>query len=111
MLSQLLLFVLKNNIFLFTNQYCVQLYRIAMGTKLAPALATLFLSVIEENYIKDSVYKPILWKIYIDDVFLIWDNTCDHLDNFISGLNHLKPRLRFTATIYSDSVICLDLVI
>lgn len=43
--------------------------------------------------------------------FLIWDNTHDRLDDFILGLNHLKPRLKFTATISFNSVIFLDLVI
>lgn len=58
-----------------------------MGTKLAPALATLVLSIIEEDYINKSACKPIFRKRYVHDIFLIWDGTREQLDCFISGLN------------------------
>ena len=42
---------------------------IAMGTKLGPALATIY---IEEKFIQSREDKPLVWVQYIDDVFMIW---------------------------------------
>lgn len=50
-LQSLLHFVLQNNVFNF-NDIFSQLHGVAVGTKLAPALAALFLSHIEEPYIR-----------------------------------------------------------
>lgn len=61
-LIALLIFVLKNNKFSFNqeNNICGITCK-AMGTKLAPALATLFLCIIEEEYIEKPPIKPPLW--------------------------------------------------
>lgn len=89
----------------------MQLHGVAMGTKLAPSLATLFLSIIEDRYISNAHIKPSLWRRYIDDVFFVWQDSHETLDTFIAGLNILKPRLKFTANISSFSVNFLDLII
>lgn len=75
-----------------------------MSTKLAPALATLFLCLIEDSYIASSICKPVFYRRYIDDIFLVLEGSRMALDNFISGLNSIKPRLHFTAVISSSSV-------
>lgn len=110
-LIELLIFVLKNNIFSFNQEFFIQLHGIAMGTKLAPSLATLFLPIIEDEYINTSTIKPSPWCRYIDDIFFVWEDSRETLDMFIAGLNSLKPRLKFTAEISSTSVTFLDLSI
>lgn len=82
-----------------------------MDTKLAPSLATLFLSIIEDKYVNTSTIDPSLWRRYIDDMFFVWEDSRETLDTFIAGLNSLKPRLKFTGEVSSTSVTFLDLSI
>lgn len=78
-LRDLVYFVLKNNILSFNNEFFVQLHGVAMGTKLAPSLATLFLSITEYRYISQAHIKPSLWQGYIDDVFFVWQDSRETL--------------------------------
>ena len=60
-LLDLLKYVLKNNVFQFDNLTFTQLCGIAMGTNLAPALATIVIGDLEENFLDKHPKKPILW--------------------------------------------------
>lgn len=104
-LTDLLIFLFLAIIFSFNQEIFVQLHGIARGTKLAPSLATLFLSITEEDHISNSPFKPSLWKRYIDNIFFVWEDTRESLDIFISGLNSFQPRLKFTADISSTSAV------
>ena len=57
-------YVLKNNIFKFDDLLFTQVCGIAMGTKLVPALATVYIGQIEETLLNDSPKKPTLGKIH-----------------------------------------------
>ena len=48
----LLKFVLKNNVFAFDDLVFMQLGEVAVGTRLAPALATIYIGELEEDYIQ-----------------------------------------------------------
>ena len=89
-LLNLLKYVLKNNVFQFNNETFSQLCGIAMGTKLAPALATIYIGDLEEAFIQDRDWKPTLWLRYIDDVFMIWPHPREQLDNFLYDLNQQR---------------------
>lgn len=69
--EELLLFVLEHNIFVFNGQYFSQRHGVAMGTKLAPALATLYLTHIEEDFLDGLSLRPLVWFRYIDDIFCV----------------------------------------
>ena len=71
----LLKYVLKNNVFQFDEYVFTQLCGIAMGAKLAPALATIYVGDTEEEFIGRNSKKPDLWVRYIDDVFMIWPHS------------------------------------
>ena len=45
---EILAFVPKNTVFSFNSEMYRQLYGVAMGTKLAPTLATIYLALLEE---------------------------------------------------------------
>ena len=59
-LLDLLKYVLKNNIFQFDSLTFTQLCGLAMGTKLAPALATIYIGDLEEIFQINQVNKPSL---------------------------------------------------
>ena len=107
----LLKYVLKNNVFKFGNQVFAQLHGVAMGTKLAPALATIYIGDLEEQFLESRVLKPELWVRYIDDVFLVWAHPLSEFEAFLQDLNKTRERIRFTAEVSLDSCNFLDLTI
>ena len=110
-LLDLFKYVLKNNIFQFAENVYTQLCGIAMGTKLAPALATIYIGDIEEEFIAERTKKPDLWVRYIDDVFMTWSHSREELDSFITDLNARRPKIKFTAEIETQACNFLDLTI
>ena len=71
-------FILKNNIFCFNEDYCMQKKGTAMGTKFAPVYATLV-----KGYLEETLYEKInarfgsqytdefinSWRRFLDDCF------------------------------------------
>ena len=68
---ELLEVVLTNNHFEFNVSGT------AMGTKLAPSYAILFMAKFEEKYVYTYPQQPKLWKRFIDDIFPIWPHGVD----------------------------------
>ena len=66
--------VLKNNVFEHNNTYFKQKQGTAIGTKMAPSYAILFMAYIENQILESSVLQPLVWWRYIDDIFLIWQH-------------------------------------
>ena len=61
-LITLLKFVLQNNVFSFNNRCATtSCTALAMGTKLAPALATIYMAQIEEHFLARTLHKPHTW--------------------------------------------------
>ena len=69
---ELLQVVLTNNYFDFNGKHYHQKSGTAMGTKLAPSYANLFMSKFEQDNVYTYHLQPTLWKRFIDDIFLIW---------------------------------------
>lgn len=65
-------FVMLNIYFRFRGQLCHQIHGTAMGTSVAPPYANLFLSKLEGDVSSASVVKPLYYKRFIDDGFVIW---------------------------------------
>ena len=65
-----------------------------MGTKLAPALATIYMYIgeLEEKFLFQHPKQPSIWKRYIDDVFMIWPYTLEDLHQFLRGLNSMHEK-------------------
>ena len=63
--------VLNNNYFDINGKIYRQKQGIAIGTKIAPAYANLFMSGLEERLLEASVNKPLVWMRFIDDVVFI----------------------------------------
>ena len=68
---ELLQVVLTNNYFDFNGKHYCQKSGTAMGTKLAPSYANLFMSKFEQDHVYTYHLQPTLWKRFIDDIFLI----------------------------------------
>ena len=101
--------VLKCNIFRFENSIYAQTQGTAMGTKMAPSYANLFMDRFERSFLANEPIQPLLWKRYIDDILCIWPGTREELDSFLDRLNNAHPTLRFTWSISDSRVEFLDL--
>ena len=55
----------------------------AKGTKMALAFANIFMASVEKEILRQSVYKPLTWKRFIDDVFFLWDTNKEEIEHFI----------------------------
>ena len=108
---ELLELVLTNNHFEFNGNYYHQLSGTAMGTKLVPSYANLFMATFEDKYVYTYPQKPTLWKRFIDDIFLIWPHGRESLLRFIEHLNRVHPTIKFTSDISDKEIAFLDLTI
>lgn len=103
-------FVLEKNYFTFGEDRFLQIQGTAMGTKMAPSYANLFMSHLEEDFLlrrwrRDQ--RPLVWRRFIDDVFMIWSHGELALTQFMNLLNSLYP-VTFTYTASPDRATFLD---
>ena len=71
-LLKLIRFVLTNNYFEFNGEFFHQTHGTAMGTKMAPNYACIFMGKLEQELLESAQLHPLIWLRYIDDVLLIW---------------------------------------
>ena len=95
-LKQLLELVFKLNVFEFNNEYYLQLFGTAMGSKLAPAYANVLMGQLEANILANSHLKPTFYRRFIDDIFLLWPHSEEELDQFITHMNGANSSIQFT---------------
>ena len=100
--------VLKNNIFEHNSRFFKQLRGTAIGTKMAPPYAIIYLGYLEENILRDSELKPLAWWRYIDDIFMLWQHGEKELKKFLDALNCYHPTIKFTAEYSRDKINFLD---
>ena len=92
-LASLIKFVLTHNVFVFNNKAFIQTQGTAMGTKMAPAYANIFMWHFETHLLSKFHLQPLIYYRYIDDLFFIWNHGSDSLDNFFAFANSLiKPQ-------------------
>ena len=96
--------VLKNNIFEHNEDLYKQLRVTAIGTKMAPPYAVLFMGKLEEEFLEAQSLKPIVWWRYIDDIFMLWRHGEENLKIFLEALNCCHPTIKFTADYSKHSV-------
>ena len=103
--------VLTNNHFEFNSRHYHQVSGTAMGTKLAPSYANLFMTKFEERCVYIYPLQPKLWKRFIDDIFLILPYGMDSFLKFINQSNTVHSTITFTSYISPTEISFLDLII
>ena len=108
-IHMLLLFVLENNYFQFLNQIYLQIMGTAMGTKVAPPYAALFLGLLEETHIFEKYPNLItIFLRFLDDIFFIWNHGEEKLHSFFKYLNSIHPTIKFTYEYSRNEINFLD---
>lgn len=109
--EELLSIILKHNYFEFDGIMYHQLRGTAMGTKMAPGYANLFMGEFEKAFLQSREKQPLFWKRYIDDIFMIWDGTLDGLNKLLQDLNDRHPTIKFTHTTSDQEATFLDITV
>ena len=97
--KQALRLILEENSFQFNGKNYLQTHGTAMGTKMAVAFSNIFMNKVETEILSQSLFKPLVWKRYIDDIFSLWTTNRDRIEHFIEQANNHHPTIKFTAEI------------
>ena len=60
--------ILEENSFQFNGKNYLQTHGTAMGTKMAVAFSNIFMNKVETEILSQSLFKPLVWKRYIDGI-------------------------------------------
>ena len=102
--------VLTLNCFSFGDNYYKQINGVAMGTKMGPSYANLFVGFIENKFFSNyHGPKPDLYKRYIDDCVGATSSSKEELNLFINSVNSFHPALKYTWEISKNSLAFLDI--
>ena len=87
---------------------------IAMGTKMGPSYAILFVGFVEHQYNTNTTSqynspKPQLYGRYIDNCIGTTSSTREELTQFITEVNSFHPALKYTWEISDNSLSFLDI--
>jgi hypothetical protein len=97
-------FILSKNNFSFNNDHYIQIQGTAMGTKMAPSYANIFMGELEGRFLHTCTRLPLLYKRYIDDIFILWTYSEPELLTFLNNFNNFHKTIKFTWE-YSQSEI------
>ena len=104
--------ILTLNRFSFGDNYYIQTNGVAMGIKMGPSYANLFVGFIEHQFF--SQYhgpKPELYGRYVDDWIGATSSTKEELTQFITAVISFHPALKYTWEIFDTSLAFLDIKI
>ena len=103
--------VLTSNYFTFNGKMYLQKQGTAMGTRMAPNYAIIFMHSVKQEILKNSKLKPMIWQRFIDDVFIIWTRGKDKLEEFLNYINKAHETIKFTAEYSMTEVAFLDTLV
>ena len=104
--------VLTLNSFSFNGDYFQQTGGVAMGSRLGPNYACLFVGHVEEQIFQQyRGKKPDLYKRYIDDIAGTASCSKNEFDNFAEFINNFHPSLKFTWAISDNQLPFLGLLL
>ena len=101
--------VLTLNWFSFATSYYKQINGVAMGTKMGPSYANLFVGYIEHKFFNQyNGPKPELYRRFTDCVGAT-SSTREELNQFITAVNSFHPAIKYTWDISNTSLAFLDI--
>ena len=107
-LMKLLDCVLHMNNFEFNDENYLQVGGTAMGSRVAPSYACIFLSQLEKKLLARAPHKPDLYLRYIDDIFCVFSTGEQAVEEFVDYMNSAHNTIKFTAEMSTEEVTFLD---
>ena len=99
------------NFFNFNGQLFEQTQGTAMGTRMAPNYAIIFMHYLETNFLSNYPKQLKTWLRFIDDIFMIWQYGRMELDKFLNALNNHHNKIKFTYNIDQNEIPFLDTMV
>ena len=102
-LREMLRLIVKENCFqlMGSSTHKLMVPRWAQGQRLW--FANIFMVHIETQSLSKIVFRPTVWKRYMDDIFLLWESKPD-IVAFFEQANLHYPTIKFTTEIHWDNV-------
>ena len=75
---------------------------------MSPSYVNLFMDVLEQRMLLSYKHKPLIYFGYIDDIFMIWTDGEDSLNDFLTHCKNHNKHIQFEQTISSTSIPFLD---
>lgn len=94
--------ILSTNYFVYKGNYYLQIDGVAMGSPVAPVVASIWMEYFENMAISTAPLPVKLWKRYVDDIFCIVEGNKDEIELLLAHFNGLHPKMRFTYEMECD---------
>ena len=88
--------------FRFYHHLYKQVDGVSMGSPLAPILADVFMSHVEEQIEEYDHQRIKLYVRYVDDTFILFQGEQGDVVKLVEFVNHLHPKLKFTHAIENN---------
>ena len=108
LLKRALRLILQENSFQFYGKNYLQAHGSAMGTKMAVPFSNIFMNKVETEILTQSLFKMLVWKRYINDIFSLWTTNRERIEHFIEQANNHHLTIKFTAEISDKETTFLD---
>lgn len=89
-------FIVESNYFKYKDKFYFQKFGTPMGSPISPILSEIFLQDLENRILTSSNIKPSIWIRYVDDIFLIWKDSSQELNDFLKFCNEFHNSIKFT---------------
>ena len=83
----------------------------SMGTRIGPNYANIFMGLLESRFLDTQNLKPLYYKRYIDDIFMIWQHSETELLTFIEAINLAHSSISLSHSYSRRSVSFLDVTV
>ncbi|XP_045535026.1 uncharacterized protein LOC123721196 [Papilio machaon] len=100
--AKLLEHCLVTSYFLYNGQYYKQIDGVAMGSPVAPVVANIWMEHFENIAITATPSPVKLWKRYVDDVFCIMRGNQADIECYLSYLNSIHDKIKFTCEVEKE---------
>ena len=100
--------VLTCNNLTFQGKHFTQQAGTAMGTKMTPSYANLYMGHLEDRLLRQTTEKPLVWFRFIDGVFFIWTHGKEKLTQFFNQCNIIDPHIKIEQTTSTTKFPFLD---
>ena len=107
----LISFILTHSNFVFDDHSYLQASGTAMGTKMAPCFADLFMASIEQTFVGNSLQKPLFYMRLVDNIFMISTHGHEEHQQFTTRADCNHPSMKLTTEISSTSLTVLDVFV
>ncbi|CAJ0966790.1 unnamed protein product [Ranitomeya imitator] len=108
---KLIKFILTHNYFEFDKRIYLQETGRAMGSKMAPQYANLFIAKLESYFLSSCPIRPLTYYRYIDDILIIWMESKPQLKTFHEQFNQFHPTINLTLNYSCTEINFLDTII